>query len=296
MAWMLGYAAFAAVFLAVSGVALHGTLGRTAPSPGQPGDYPRLILTATALLQLAPPLAGIFIGAPLVARETEHGTAVLAWTQGASRARWLMARLIPFGAVLTAVALALGLEYRWWLEPFWARPLAFGSVRPWSALAFNLNPLPFAGWTLLAFALGVAAGAAIGRVVPAMAVTLAGYSGLLYETSVSWRLAYLAPLRRADRLQVTFPGGYAFYWGGGREPGNALIKEAPGWPDGSLLGAADLDRSAAWFGSHHIVLWATYQPASRYFTFQFIEAGWLTALAAVLVGATVILIRRRAVT
>jgi hypothetical protein len=296
IAWMLGYAALAAVFLAVSGAALHSALGRT-PGLRQPAGYPRLVLTVTALLQLAPPLAGIFIGAPLVARESEHGTAVLAWTQGASRARWLAAQVIPLGAVLTAVALALGLEYRWWLGPFWARQvLAFRAVQPWSALAFNLNPLPFAGWTLLAFALGLAAGAAVRRIVPAMAVTLAGYGGLLYETSVSWRLAYLAPLHRADRqVQATSGGGYGFFWGNGRAPGNDLIREALGWPDGTSLSAADTNRSATWYQVHHIVLWATYQPASRYLTFQLIEAGWLTALAAALLGATVILIRRRAV-
>jgi hypothetical protein len=37
-----------------------------------------------------------------------------------------------------------------------------------------------------------------------------------------------------------------------------------------------------------------YQPASRLWTFQWIEAGWLLALSAVLIAATVWLVRHRA--
>jgi hypothetical protein len=38
-------------------------------------------------LPLLPALAGVFIGAPLLAREYEHGTWQLAWTQSVSRRR-----------------------------------------------------------------------------------------------------------------------------------------------------------------------------------------------------------------
>ena len=37
----------------------------------------------------------------------------------------------------------------------------------------------------------------------------------------------------------------------------------------------------------------TYQPASRYWTFQWIEFGIFAALSVLLVGATVVLLRRR---
>ena len=38
----------------------------------------------------------------------------------------------------------------------------------------------------------------------------------------------------------------------------------------------------------------TYQPASRFWPFQWIEGGWLLALSLLLIGATVWLVRRRA--
>jgi hypothetical protein len=40
--------------------------------------------------------------------------------------------------------------------------------------------------------------------------------------------------------------------------------------------------------------WTSYQPASRFWPFQWIEAGWLLALSALLVAATIWLVRRRA--
>ncbi|HUB42769.1 MAG TPA: hypothetical protein VMA72_28280 [Streptosporangiaceae bacterium] len=44
---------------------------------------------------------------------------------------------------------------------------------------------------------------------------------------------------------------------------------------------------------HHIVMWITYQPASRYHIFQAIELGWLLAAAALLVAAAIFVIGRR---
>jgi hypothetical protein len=38
----------------------------------------------------------------------------------------------------------------------------------------------------------------------------------------------------------------------------------------------------------------SYQPASRFWTFQFIEGGWLLALSLLLIAATVWLVRHRA--
>jgi hypothetical protein len=74
------------------------------------------------------------------------------------------------------------------------------------------------------------------------------------------------------------------------------MSEALGWPDGHPLSNAEqtgLLRPAAWMRLHHIVMWITYQPASRYHTFQAIELGWLLAVSALLVAAAILVIRRR---
>ena len=40
--------------------------------------------------------------------------------------------------------------------------------------------------------------------------------------------------------------------------------------------------------------WTSYQPASRFWPFQWIESGWLLALSVLLIAVTVWLVRRRA--
>ena len=45
---------------------------------------------------------------------------------------------------------------------------------------------------------------------------------------------------------------------------------------------------------HGFTQMTSYQPASRFWTFQFIEGGWLFALSLLLIAATVWLVRRRA--
>jgi|SRR5690242_13683993 len=45
---------------------------------------------------------------------------------------------------------------------------------------------------------------------------------------------------------------------------------------------------------HGYTQWTSYQPASRLWAFQWIEAGWLLALSALLIAVTIWLVRRRA--
>ena len=45
---------------------------------------------------------------------------------------------------------------------------------------------------------------------------------------------------------------------------------------------------------HGYTYWTSYQPGSRFWPFQWIEGGWLLALSALLIAATIWLVRRRA--
>ena len=66
------------------------------------------------LALVAPALLGIFWGAPLLSREFESGTHRLAWTQSVSRGRWLVTKL-GLGAVTTAAAATLlTVTITWW--------------------------------------------------------------------------------------------------------------------------------------------------------------------------------------
>jgi hypothetical protein len=71
-----------------------------------------------ALLIGGPAILGVFWGAPMVSRELEHGTFRLAWTQGVSRTRWIVTR-IAVGALATVVVGGLlAFAFTWWAKPF----------------------------------------------------------------------------------------------------------------------------------------------------------------------------------
>ncbi len=291
-----------AIALVATGVPLHelaahggpGWFGATRASV----DYGGGVLQAFALmLQLLALLAGMFLGAPLLPREIDDGTAKLAWTQATSRTRWLLAQVLTLASLLALAALGLAAVWAWWLSPFPHYPFGGGHIpvwSPWSPLRFNLNPLLLAGWVVFALTLGVFLGAAIRRTLPAIAATLACYGAVLFEVSASWRMRYLPPLHRAVAVQFQANGyGYSVSWGSSWRGQPVMMSQALGFPDGRLLSNAEQLNSAAWMRMHHIVMWLTYQRASRFHVFQAIELGWLVAASALLVAAAIFLIRRR---
>jgi hypothetical protein len=282
-----------AIFMATTGFPLHAT-GPNVYAVGPNSLWRLFDVTNTLLmlmLPLIPALAGMFFGAPLIAREIETGTARFTWAQGAGRTRWLVATVVPVAVLLAVIAVGLGLEYRWW-----ATFVARSPDRFWLSSLFSLNPLPYAGWIVLGFSLGLFYGAMIRRTVPAMAATLASYVPLMYAAAY-WRPVYLPPLHMAGEQPTFTANGYGYGLYFGRQPGPRpdILSTAPGWPDGRLLSTAQLDHSPAWFRLHHIQVWLTYQPGNRFLLFQYIELGWLIVLSAILTAAAaLVLIRRRA--
>jgi hypothetical protein len=68
----------------------------------------------TLIAQVFPALLGMFWGAPLVARELDSGTYRLAWTQSVSRRRWLLTRLGLVGLATVIASGVLTLTITWW--------------------------------------------------------------------------------------------------------------------------------------------------------------------------------------
>ena len=145
-------------------------------------------LGVAVLLVFLPLLVGLFVGAPLVAREVQHGTHRLVWTQGVTRRRWAVAKftLIIAGAGLLAGAYALVMSW-------WVTPLVLANAARFEYLAFDLEGMVPVAHTLFAVALGILAGTVSRRVLPAMAVTLVGYAG------VRLAVAFVRPHFRATR-------------------------------------------------------------------------------------------------
>lgn len=282
-----------AIFIAVTGFVLHPF--RTNVFIAAPNSQWRLFDATNTLLRLVlpliPALAGLFLGAPLIAREIETGAERFTWVQGAGRTRWFVATVVPAVVLLAVIATGLGLEYRWWTAPL------LGPGRYWRPDLFGLRPLPFTGWIVFGFTLGVFFGAVIRRTVAAMAATVACYLLLMYEAAANWRLNYLPPLHEVAQHPQFAPGGgygYSLYFGGQHGPRPDILSSALAWPDGRLLRLPQYHHPPAWFRLHHIQVLVTYQPGSRLMLFQYIEFGWLIVLSAILLAAALVLIRRRA--
>jgi hypothetical protein len=210
-------------------------------------------------LNLVPGLFGAFLGAPLLGREFEHGTQRFAWNQSVTRKRWLAHRLLVGGAVAVLAELIISVAATYARSPI---DRLDGHFLPDS---FNLEGIAPLGFVLFAFTLGVAAGALIRRTVPAIAVTVVMYVAV--KAKIQGLRAHYLPAKSVVNTTIAFQT-----------------------PDG---GRGSWDRS--WdlsFPHGHTV----YQPASRYWPFQFVEFGIYLCLSAVFVAVAIHTIQRRAST
>jgi len=240
-------------------------------------------------LNLLPALAGVFIGAPLLARELEHGTWKLAFTQTVTRTRWLATKLTLVGLAITLLAAAFTAVFTWWRAPLDA---IHGRIEP---PAFNFEGLSPAAAALFAFAAGTLLGALLRRTVAAMALTLLAYFAVRTPVELALRPRYQTPkLRTLDAAQPRGrPGSTDWILGQGMI--DATGRRLTDAERTSVLYQADntgldFDSYMAQHGLRHYI---EYQPSSRFWTFQLLEAGLFLALAATLLAAAVWLIRRR---
>ena len=256
------------------------------------------------VLQPVPALIGAFVGAPLLARELETGTFRYAWTQGFGRWRWTAAKLTALALVVVAAAGAISVLFSWYYEPYFGAPNAALTLRAWSPLdayLFDLRGIAFAAWTLVAFAIGGLAGVLIRQVVPAIAATLAAYTGLALAAGMFLRQHYLTPLA-TTRLSLPSSAWILSQWWtkGGKvvftpwPPDSLALHICPPSVVGSGKSKSQFDAIVQCFNQHGYAFWHSYQPASRFWTFQWIEGSWLLALSALLIATTVWLVRRRA--
>jgi hypothetical protein len=237
-------------------------------------------------LVLLPALLGLFVGAPLLARELEHGTHQLAWTQGLTRRRWLLSKASLLGASSLLGACALAGLAMWWRQPFDAFE---GRISP---RVFDIEGIVVPAYALFALAVGILAGLLLRRTVAAMTVTAIVFLGVRLGVERLLRPHYLAPLHVS--AEGTAPGSYPSAW-----VVHDQLVDASGTPiatareDLAILHAqqARLEPHAyiSSLGWHRIV---ELQPGSRFWAFQAIESAVFVSLAVLLLVATVWLLRR----
>ncbi len=239
------------------------------------------LLTVVAYLQLLPMLVGLFWGAPLLARELESGTHRLAWTQSVTPRHWLLVKLGWLCLTVIAAGAVLTVLLSWWSVPF----QEVDGVSRMQPDQFSLQGIAPIAYALYAFALGVTAGAATRRTLPAMGITLAAYLAIRVPLA-DWRGRLLPPLRlaypagatspRAGRGDWILPSG-TFTDGAGHNIDGGSLQRLCG---GSV---SEFHRCLA---AHHIWRIDLYQPASRFWPLQAAESGIYLGLAAALLVIT----------
>jgi hypothetical protein len=235
-----------------------------------------------AMLAL-PGLAGMFIGAPLMAREFEQGTARLVWTQGITRRRWLATKLGVILAVAVVATGALG------IAGSLLTPAPIGMfVSRWTA--FDLQGPVMVAYVIFAMTLGAAAGALIRRSVPAIAATLVVFVAIRVAVA-QVRQQYLPPLE-IDQSKVADGGSGNWFLGqravdmSGHPVSNQYYQQL-------MTNAGALPGSLGdYMRAHGVVVLQAYQPESRFWLFQGMEAGLFVALAAGLMVLLIWSIRR----
>jgi hypothetical protein len=262
-------------------------------------DYRTLPDVLPHYLMILPGLIGMFVGAPVVARELESGTFRFAWTQGRSRVQWVVTKLVLLAVRLTALTLAFSALFTWWYGPMDAI-----TGRMTSNGAYEISGLVFAARTLFGFTLGALLGLLIRRTVPAMAATAAAWFAVALPSMI-----YLRPLIQHPITTLGHPGKGAI--AGSHVPVNAdvignwiqdssghhasfdsLFQQAIVRDHGTIPSPGQFD---TWMTQHHYSQWVSYQPNSWFWHFQTIEASGYAILAVLLAIATVLILRHRAV-
>ncbi|MBI3751719.1 MAG: hypothetical protein HY263_08730 [Chloroflexi bacterium] len=123
---------------------------------------------ALAGIVLLPIVSGLFLGIAMAGKEIDRGTTVFAWSLAPSRRRWLVQRVAP-AALAVVVAGLIGGFFGDQLEalrdPGTDPATTFGHL--------GLRGPVIAGEALAVFGLALAAGAVLGRILPALLVAAA---------------------------------------------------------------------------------------------------------------------------
>jgi hypothetical protein len=243
------------------------------------------VLQLSGLLPIG---VGLLLGAPLLARELERGTAPLPWTLSGSRRRWLVRR-----AAILAVVLLVALI-----------PVAVASER----LEAALTPTVDTGRSFLAdnyrgpilvvrglatFSVAVLAGLVLGRQLPALIVGLGAAAVLVlgglavmdrwYDAVAIFEVASPDNSTYADLvmdLRLRTPDGRVLTY----DEASPLVPINPELPPGSLDGE--------WLREHFTQVWLLV-PGERYPDAVLLHSALLLAGGGLAAFGSLLLVRRR---
>jgi hypothetical protein len=246
------------------------------------------IIDLVNLSAAVPLLMGLFWGVTAVGRELDTGTHQLVWMQSVRRKDWLRGKIALLLLAATIWGAAVSAIVTWWSGTL--NSLNGNRFDPGKFDVQNIVPVSYA---IFGVALGLAAGALLRRVLPALAVTVTAFVAvrLIIET-------YVRPYYQAAKTLVQ-----PVFQHRGIPSGSWLIStdtllhgksfSGPVRLPAECFATASRQTSDACLARHGFSSIVKFQPASRYWTFQWIESGIFVALAAILVATAVIAVRRR---
>jgi hypothetical protein len=135
---------------------------------------------ALAGIDLLPVVSGLFLGIAMAGKEIDRGTTVFAWSLTPSRRRWLMQRVAPVALAVVAAGFVGGFfadQLEALRDPGVDPAATFGHL--------GLRGAVIAGEALAVFGLALAAGAILGRILPALLVAAALSLGAIIAVNVA---------------------------------------------------------------------------------------------------------------
>ena len=247
----------------------------------------RIGVRVSLLLGLLPIGVGLILGAPLMARELERGTAALPWTLSGSRRRWLLSRMTILAVVLLAALIPAALaadrlEAAW--SPFVDPARSFLDDNYRGAIVVARGLATFGGALL--------AGLVLGRQLPALIVGFAAAAVMVsgglfvmdrwYAAAAIYRVAdggSTAGDRTLD-LRLRAPDGQILTY----PEAAALQPPQPDLPPGAINGD--------WISEHFTQVWLLV-PGSRYPDAAALQSGLMVAGGGLSALASLVLVRRR---
>lgn len=242
------------------------------------------------------------------------------WRQFRTSALIAVVALVAL-AVLLGSIVTVGL-----LSPmitWWASPIETINLNRFASIVFESNYITSIGYAAFAFALGVTFGVLFRRTLAAMATTLGAFIAFRIVFTQWLRLHLLPPVRAVTSLKdlqnfgfTLGPSGLSFMAQGESQPNSWLISSLTVGKHGATVTkqwlqvhCTALVRSAGTSSNarpnpqafrdcvnkigaqfHEVV---TYQPASRFWTFQIFETAIYTVLALLLCAISYWWVRKR---
>jgi small basic protein len=292
-----------------------------------------LLRDLSLVVILVPALVGVFWGAPLVAREMENGTFRLIWTQSVTRTKWIVTRIALVGLFSVLVTGLYSLLVTWWSSPFDTindNPYALFDLRDitpigYAALAFALGvtagivirrTVPAMAASLVAFAairiaftewvrphfMSPLHSSGPFRLIATNgqpAVPGKGQAGdwIISEVTYNAQGAIIGqnggigPNGDVEFRSVSGNGTRVIFQGVGKCPNKFPVSSGSGQRNQVSNAAQEAVNKC--LASFHLRDTLTYQPTSRFWTFQWYEMSIYIVLALVLTGLSVWWVRRR---